>query len=164
MGARRGGDLVDALTFRRTCARFATGIAVATVLDDTGTPHGMTVNSFTSVSLVPPLVLVCIDYSANLLPMFRAARYYGLSVLNESQKPLSNKFATRGQDRFDGITWTAGHTGVPLLPEALAHLECEVRQVVEAGDHAIFIGEVLQATAEDGKPLLYFDSSYRLLD
>jgi len=153
--------LVDAIQFRRTCARFATGIAIATVSDDEGAPHGMTVNSFTSVSLVPPLVLFCVDYSANLLPLFRAARYYGLSILSEDQHSLSNRFAQRGQDRFDGVDWALGQFGVPLIPRALAHLECEVRQVIEAGDHAVFIGEVVSTGVLDGRPLLYFESGYR---
>lgn len=155
--------MVDATQFRRTCARFATGIAIATVNDEEGAPHGMTVNSFTSVSLVPPLVLFCVDYSANLLPLFRLARYYGLSVLSEEQEFLSSRFAQRGQDRFDGVDWFAGQMGVPLIPGALAHLECEVRQVVEAGDHAIFIAEVVTAGTAGGQPLLYFDSNYRHL-
>jgi flavin reductase (DIM6/NTAB) family NADH-FMN oxidoreductase RutF len=155
--------LVDAAQFRRTCGRFATGVAIATVSDEEGAPHGMTVNSFTSVSLVPPLVLFCVDYSANLLPMFRSARHYGLSVLSEEQQALSNRFAQRGQDRFDGVAWVAGEHGVPLIPGALAHLECEVRQVIDAGDHAVFIGEVVGADVSPGRPLLYFESGYQRL-
>lgn len=156
--------MIDAALFRRACGRFATGVAIATVRDQEGAPHGMTVNSFTSVSLVPPLVLFCVDYSANLLPLFRAARYYGLSVLSEEQQGLSNRFAQRGQNRFDGVGWIDGARGVPLLPGALAHLECEVRDVIEAGDHAVFLGEVAAAEASAGRPLLYFDSRYQRLE
>ncbi|MBM3813607.1 MAG: flavin reductase family protein [Acidimicrobiia bacterium] len=151
---------IDPKTFRRTCAKYATGICIATLIGTDNLPHGMTVNSFTSVSAVPPLVLVCVDYSSNLLPHFRAASHYGISVLNSDQQDLSNRFAARGQDRFTGVQWLPGQTGVPLIPGALAHMECKVSQVVEAGDHAIFIGELVRAEISDGKPLLFFDSAY----
>jgi len=156
--------VLDPKPFRRGCAKFATGIAVASVVDDGGWPHGLTVNSFTSVSATPPLVLICIDYSSNILPLFRAARHYGISVLSDAQQQISTRFAMRGQDRFDGVDWTPGETGVPLIPEALAHFECAVRNVVEAGDHAIFIAEVVRLECRDGKPLLYYDSGYRRLE
>jgi flavin reductase (DIM6/NTAB) family NADH-FMN oxidoreductase RutF len=155
--------VLDSKSFRRGCAKFATGIAIASVLDQGGSPHGLTVNSFTSVSAVPPLVLVCIDYSCSVLPIFRKASHYALSVLNEHQQQLSTKFAIRGQDRFDGVEWTSGQTGVPLIPGALAHFECKVNNTVEAGDHAVFIAEVVRLDCHDGNPLLYFDSGYRIL-
>jgi flavin reductase (DIM6/NTAB) family NADH-FMN oxidoreductase RutF len=155
--------VLDPQLFRRACAQFATGIAIATVFDPQGAPHGMTVNSFTSVSLTPPLVLICVDYSANLLPFFRAASHYAINVLAEHQQALSQRFAQRGCDRFDGVEWRPGATGVPLLPAALAHLECATTQVIEAGDHAIFLAQVIHAACFPGRPLLYFDSSYRQL-
>ncbi len=147
--------------FRRICSKFATGVAVATVLDAEGAPHGLTVNSFTSVSCDPPLVLICIDYDATVFPQFRAARHFGINVLSEEQRDLSVRFAERGRDRFNGTSWVAGTTGVPLLPGVLASLECEVAQVVEAGDHAVFIARLVDARVSDGRPLLYFDSGYR---
>jgi flavin reductase (DIM6/NTAB) family NADH-FMN oxidoreductase RutF len=154
----------DPANFRRGCAKFATGITVVTVIDRAGAPHGLTVNSFTSVSLAPPLVLVAIDHASNVLPIFRAASHYGISVLSSDQQALSVRFARKGQDRFDGVAWRAGETGVPLIPDALAHFECLVRNVVEAGDHAVFVGEVERVEYREGKPLLYFDSSYRVLE
>ncbi len=147
--------------FRRICSKFATGVAVATVIDAEGAPHGLTVNSFTSVSCDPPLVLICIDYNATALPLFRAARHFGINILSEKQRDVSVRFAERGHDRFNGTPWFPGTTGVPLLPEALASLECEVTQVVEAGDHAVFIAGLVGARVSDGRPLLYFDSGYR---
>lgn len=161
---RVGAILLDSIVFRRTCAKFATGVAVATVLDGDGNPHGMTVNSFTSVSLNPPMVLFCVDHSATLLGTFRGATHYGLSVLADSQQSLSNRFAQRGQDRFDGVEWQRGLHGVPLIPGALAHLTCAVRQVIEAGDHSILLAEVVDAALFDGHPLLYFDSAYRRVE
>jgi flavin reductase (DIM6/NTAB) family NADH-FMN oxidoreductase RutF len=154
---------VDPDTFRRACSKFATGIAIATVVGPDGVPHGMTINSFASVSCVPPLVLVCIDYRCNILPLFRASAYYGINILSDDQMDLSVRFAQKGQDRFDGIDWIPGDTAAPRLPGALAFLECCVTQTVEAGDHAVFIGEVVRAVCQNGTPLLFFNSNYRHL-
>jgi len=147
--------------FRRACSKYATGVTITTLIGTDGAPHGLTVNSFTSVSVVPPMVLVCIDYASNILPHFRAATHYGVNVLSEEQQDLSNRFAQRGLDRFEGVAWEKGETGVPLLPGSLTHFECKIQNVVEAGDHAIFIAEVVNMTTADGKSLLYFDGGYR---
>lgn len=152
---------MDANLFRRACAQFATGIAVAAARDSLGQPHGLTINSFTSVSIDPPLVLICVDRVSNLLSIFEQSGGYGLSFLSREQMGLSIRFAQRGQDRFGGVMWMAGSTGVPLIPEALAHLECRIAQTVLAGDHAILIAEVLSADIHTGSPLLYFASGYR---
>jgi len=155
--------MVDPLSFRRACARFATGITIATVLGSDGTPQGFTANSFTSVSVDPPMVLLCIDRSANVLPHFQAAPQFGINVLSAEQKELSMRFATRGQDRFEGVGWRTGVGSSPILEGALAQFECLTRQVWEAGDHLIFLGEVIAAHYEDGAPLLYYASAYREL-
>jgi flavin reductase (DIM6/NTAB) family NADH-FMN oxidoreductase RutF len=147
--------------FRRACGRFATGVCVATVLDRQGSPHGLTVSSFTSVSLEPPLVLICIGHAVTLVDHFRAAKYFAINVLRDGQREISDRFARKGYDRFDGLPWTAGATGVPLLPGSLATMECEVEQRVASGDHDIFVGRMLAATVEEGNPLIYFASRYR---
>jgi flavin reductase (DIM6/NTAB) family NADH-FMN oxidoreductase RutF len=149
--------------FRKTCGRFATGIAVATVTGTDGKPYGLTVNSFTSVSCCPPLVLICVDYRCNILPHFRSSSHYAVNVLAEDQRHLSVRFARRELDRFDGIDWRLGQLSVPVIGGCLAVMECSVSQVVEAGDHAIFIGEVEHTEFCEGKPLLYYASSYRLV-
>ncbi|MFN7918598.1 MAG: flavin reductase family protein [Bryobacteraceae bacterium] len=154
---------VGGAEFRRLCSRFATGVAIATTLDERGQPHGMTVNSFASVSLDPPMVLICVDLQSNLMPMFLHCRYYGVNVLNEDQQELSHRFAQSGHDRFGGIEWQAGKSGVPLLPGALAHFECRLDRSLDAGDHAVLIGEVVGGRAFSGSPLLYFESKYRRL-
>ena len=148
------------ITFRQACARYATGITISTAIASDGTPHGFTANSFTSVSLEPPLVLICIDRKANIIDLFRTAKYFGINVLEASQQELSNRFAGRGQDRFESVNWNPGSHGVPLLEGALAHFECRLENVIEAGDHDIFIGEVLRSEFSDGDPLLYFKSRY----
>jgi flavin reductase (DIM6/NTAB) family NADH-FMN oxidoreductase RutF len=155
--------LLDRRQFCRTCSRFATGITVATVRGPDGEPHGMTANSFTSVSLTPPLVLICVDHRAKIIEHFRRCDFFGINVLHHNQKSLSIHFARSGYDRFDGIEWYAGSTGIPLLPEVLATIECAVHRRVEAGDHMILIGEVLHAECRDGEPLVYYGSEYHSL-
>ena len=153
--------VLDRDVFRKTCARFATGIAIATVSGSDGLPYGITVNSFTSVSAAPPLVLVCIDYRSSVLAHFRGSAWYAINVLSEGQQELSERFATRVPDRFQNLGWKRGASGVPVIDDCLATMECSVVQTVEAGDHAIFIAEVIRAEAREGNPLLYFGSAYR---
>ena len=152
--------VVDEERFRKACAQFATGIAIATISGRLGEPFGITVNSFTSVSCAPPLVLVCIDYRSSILPDFRNSTHYGINVLNEGQRDVSVRFSQPELDRFEGIGWRPGISGVPLLDSVLATMECHITQTVEAGDHAIFIAEVVNADAIEGRPLLYFGSGY----
>ena len=147
--------------FRRTCGRFATGITIATVLDAQGLPHGLTVNSFTSVSLDPPLISICLGHAVTVIDAFRESKYFGINILSESQQPLSDRFARKGQDRFSDLEWYRGETGAPLLTGVLAAIECEQRQRFTAGDHDIFIGEMLESRVAEGNPLLYFASQYR---
>jgi len=156
--------LIDPDLFRRTCGRFATGIGVATVTGRDGQPYGLTINSFTSVSCCPPLILICIDYRCSLLPHFRASSWFGINVLRDTQQEVSIRFALRESDRFTDLDWQSGISGVPLLDGCLAHMECCVSQVIEAGDHAIFIAEVLRADWFKGDPLVYFSGEYRSLE
>jgi flavin reductase ActVB len=153
----------DKHQFRRVCGRFASGITVATVRDAQGAAHGMTANSFTSVSLAPPLVLICVDHRARILEHFRISAHFGINVLSASQRLLSDRFAGSGYDRFEGVEWTPGETGVPLLPGVLATLECVRVNVVTAGDHDIVIGEVLHSICHEGEPLLFYGSQYHSL-
>ena len=157
-------EVVDKQLFRRVCGRFTSGITITTVLDETGRVHGLTANSFTSVSLTPPIILVCVDKRSKVLEHFRERPFFGVNILAEHQKPLSDRFAGSGYDRFEGVEWYAGRTGVPLLPGNLATLECARMDVVEAGDHEIFLGRVIHAQCDDGDPLVYFASQYRRLN
>jgi len=150
--------------FRRACGRFATGVTIATVQDAKGTPHGLTVSSFASVSLHPPLILISLGHAVAAIKHFRAGRYFAVNVLAEAQLPLSDHFARKGHDRFDGVAWEAGESGAPLLPDALATLECETMQRIRAGDHDIFVGEVVHVRVADGAPLIHFASAYRKLE
>ena len=154
---------VTSAEFRRACGRFATGVTIAGVVDPEGVPHGLTVSSFASVSLDPPLVLICLGHDVSVIEAFRAATHFGISVLSESQRHLSERFARKGHDRFDGVPWQPGETGVPLLAGALAAIECEVRQRFTSGDHDIFVGEMVGARVAEGEPLIHFASRYRRL-
>ena len=162
-GSRGRTAAVTSDEFRRACGRFATGVSIATALDDRGVPHGLTVSSFTSVSLDPPLILICLGHAVTVIDIFRAARYFGISILREDQREFSERFARKGCDRFDGVDWVRGDTGVPLIPGVLAAIECEVHQRFTAGDHDIFVGEMVRATVEEGSPLVHFASRYRKL-
>jgi flavin reductase (DIM6/NTAB) family NADH-FMN oxidoreductase RutF len=148
---------------RRVCSQFATGVTIATVLDETGAPQGLTVSSFTTVSLAPPLVLICIDHRSAVLRHFRQASHYGIQILSAAQRDLSTRFATRPDARFDGVEWHPGITSVPLIDESLASLECAIRQVLEMGDHTVLLAEVIAAEGGTGEPLLFFSSRYRAI-
>ena len=117
----------------RACAQFSTGVAIATVLDSDGAPHGMTINSFTSVSLEPPLVLICIDHKGRILDHFLASDFFAINILRDNQQPLSERFARAGEDRFGAVEWYPGETRMPLIPDALAVLECAVFQRTRRG-------------------------------
>ena len=149
--------------FRDACARFATGVAIATVCDSAGSPHGLTVSSFTSVSFRPPLILICIDYACYALEHFRSSPHFAINILGEEQQNLSVRFSELPEARFEGVDWYPGATGAPLLPKILAVLECQQTQVVEAGDHAIVVGEAVRTQTWEGRPLLYFDRNYRAM-
>lgn len=133
---------------------------MATVCDADGNPHGLTVNSFTSVSCEPPMVLICVDYRCTALAHFRSSAYYGINILSETQRDLSVRFSQRLEDRFEGLDWRKGPRGTPILPGCIATMECSVNQVVEAGDHAVIIAEVSSAECREGKPLVYYASDY----
>lgn len=161
--SQRSAAPVSSDEFRRACGRFATGVSIASVLDSAGGPHGLTVSSFTSVSLEPPLILICLGHAVTNIEDFRQARYFGISVLGEDGRRISDRFAQKGHDRFDGVEWRSGETGVPLIAGALAALECTVYHRFTAGDHDIFVGEVMRACVQDGEPLIHYASRYRKL-
>ncbi|MCU0226167.1 MAG: flavin reductase family protein [Bryobacterales bacterium] len=154
---------IDAAVFRDFCARFASGVTITTVLDTDGQPQGLTASSFTSVSLSPPLILVCINHNSGVLRHFRNASHFAVNILHAGQQELSNRFAVKATHRFDGIPWSPGPAGSPLLDECLAHIECATQQIVDAGDHAVFFGEVIAAQVNENSPLLYYHRGYHIL-
>ena len=153
---------VEPQALRRALGNFATGVAVITTRDAQQRPIGLTVNSFTSVSLSPPLVLFCLARHSVNLPVFQQARSFAINVLHSGQGELSRRFASPVADRFAGVDWQAGALGDPVIAGAAACFECEHHDTLERGDHLIFIGQVQhfdQAPVND--PLLYFQGRFR---
>ncbi|HTS47349.1 MAG TPA: flavin reductase family protein [Bryobacteraceae bacterium] len=162
-GVARCSRALEAEAFREACTLFSSGVAVATVRAQDGTPHGLTVSSFAAVSIQPPLILICIDLRCPFISHFRQGTHFAVNVLGESQRGVSVTFAEKSEGRFEGLDWTPGETGAPLLRRCLAALECRTASIIEAGDHAIFVGEVEHARWEAGRPLVYFNRDYRSL-
>lgn len=159
---------LTSLDFRRALAQFATGVTVVTVESGPRRVHGMTANSFTSVSLNPPLVSVCVDHHAHLLPLLKEKRVFGINVLKEDQQLLSEFFARPDQPQKEETQlsvhfhWTAEN--IPLLDNVLCQVACRLYDAHAAGDHTIVVGEVLSATLFPGQPLLFFRGQYRRLN
>jgi flavin reductase (DIM6/NTAB) family NADH-FMN oxidoreductase RutF len=157
--------MIDSDTFRSVLGRFASGVTIVTTRDDEGHDHGMTVSAFASVSLEPPLVMVCIDHTASMYTLLIAHRRFGLSILSSNQEAYSRRFAADPDTgRFDGIAYSRGDSGVVLLDDALAHIECSVVHHYDAGDHTIFIAKVERAEPRQGRPLLYYRGGYAQLE
>ena len=156
---------LDPDSFRSVLGRFASGITVVTAVDGDGRDVGMTASAFCSVSLHPPLVQACVDRAASMFDALQHAEWFGVSVLAAEQEALSRRFASvDSSHRFDGIGYSRGESGVVLLDDALAHIECRVMSRYEAGDHMLFVGEVERAMARDARPLLYYRGGYAQLE
>lgn len=154
---------IDKDLFRAVLGRFASGVTIVTTTDADGCDHGMTVSAFSSLSLDPPLVLVCIDHNASVWPAFERAEHFAINILGSQQEALSRRFSSRDGDRFAGVGFTRGITGVALLDDTLASVECVVTSRVPHGDHSILVGSVEGGTARDLQPLLYYRGGYASL-
>ncbi|MFN0108851.1 MAG: flavin reductase family protein [Blastocatellia bacterium] len=155
--------MVDQQLFRRVMGKFATGVTVIAAQDTNGVLWGLTANAFTSVSLDPPLVLVCIDKRAGCYDALREADYFSVNFLADHQEQVSQLFASKGENRFAQVEWKAGVTGAPVLSGTLGVVECSRYEVLPGGDHIILLGKVEHLTCKDGEPLLYFAGMYRKL-
>jgi flavin reductase (DIM6/NTAB) family NADH-FMN oxidoreductase RutF len=151
---------LDEIQLRRALGRFATGVAVVTTCGDDGKLEGVTSNSFSSVSLDPPLVLWSLARRAASFEAFARATCFAVNVLGAEQVHLSRHFATPHADKFLGIASHAGRGGCPMIDGAIAQFECRTQTIVDGGDHAIILGLVMSATLSDGEPLIFADSSY----
>jgi len=153
---------IDSRAFRNALGCFATGITVVTTLCPDGHHVGVTVNSFSSVSLDPPLVLFSLGRASQAYDFFVEGKAFAVNILADGQEDLSNRFSRRDlQDRWDGVGVERWDTGVPILTGCLANIECDRETVYDGGDHAIVVGRVRKLRSTDaGKPLLYFRGSY----
>lgn len=151
---------IDPLALRQAAGRFLTGVTIVTTIAEDGAPRGFTANSFTSVSLDPPLVLTCIGRSSRSYRAFAIADFFAINVLAAEQKALSATFASRSEDKFAGLEWWVGSSGAPLLPGCIAQFDCALHQRIDAGDHVVLIGRVVGLNREAGAPLGYFGGDY----
>ena len=151
---------MDEAAFKNAMSHFASGVTVVTT-EHEGKPFGMTVASFASLSLHPPLVLICIEKSVKTHDAIASSGKFGVSILRSDQQDISSRFATRAEDKFTGIDVRRGTLGLPLIAGALTTIECSVENRLPGGDHSIFIGKVVDAQTTEGNPLLYFRSGYR---
>ncbi len=150
--------------FRHALSCFTSGVNVVTTIDGSGKPFGITVSAFCSVSLSPPLVLICIEKATASHYAFKESGIFVVNILRESQDHVSEHFATPFPDKFNGIRASKTESGIPVIADSLATLHCRVRQTFDGGDHSIFVAEVESSSVRDGNPLAYFQGSYRKLD
>lgn len=152
--------MFDAHAFRDALGTFVTGVTIVTARDEQGQPFGLTANSFNSVSLDPPMVLWSLSLQSRTLPVFRDAENWAVHVLAADQQDMSDRFAQSGEDKFAGLTALDGPEGAPLIEGCAARFGCRARFEYEGGDHAIFLGEVVDFDRREAEPLIYHGGRY----
>jgi flavin reductase (DIM6/NTAB) family NADH-FMN oxidoreductase RutF len=157
---------IDGIRFRSVLGRFATGVVAITAIDsETGKPTGLAANSFTSVSLDPPLVAFCVAHTSSTWPRLKVAERLCINILSEPQQDVCRQLAIRGGDKFANIDWTTSPGGSPVIKEALAWIECTVENEYLAGDHMIVVARVHHLDQHhEGEPLLFYQGSYGRFD
>ena len=153
----------DIVSYRRTLGRFATGVAVVTATGRDGRTVGLTISSFNSVSIDPPLVLFSLAKTALSIEAMRGAEGYAVNILGEDQRHLSDQFARSRCDKWASVEHALGVFGAPLLADAIAHFECAPWAQYDGGDHLIFVARVLRFSSASGRPLVFFQGAYRAL-
>ncbi|HKA56155.1 MAG TPA: flavin reductase family protein [Candidatus Binatia bacterium] len=151
---------IDARELRNVMGHFVTGVTVITTRDTAGKPFGLTANAFSSLSLDPPLVLICVDKTVDCYACFEGSRVFAVNFLSEEQEHLSRRFATKGIEKFEGLAYKTGECGAPLLEGAMGHIECKLINGYDGGDHTIYVGEIQSAAASGERPLLFFKGKY----
>lgn len=157
----RGAMGLEPAEFRRILGHWTTGVAIVATMREDGVPCGLTANAVASVSLEPPLVLACIERAADTHDWIGVRGYFSVNMLNESQERLARRFATlEAEHKFAGVAYRTEVTGAPVLEDALAWVDCRLTQHHPAGDHTIYVGEVVAGDAVQGTPLLYYRGGY----
>jgi len=155
---------IDRLAFRDSLGCFVTGVTIITSVDAEGEHVGLTANSFNSVSLDPPMVLFSLDRGAQSLPVFETSGRFAVSILSDAHEALSNRFAQRNADKWEGVAHHAGTNGCRLFDGATASFECTTYAQYDGGDHVIFVGTVVAMNVDpDAKPLVFFRGAYNSL-
>lgn len=147
--------------FRAALSRFPSGVTVVTTHDTEGRFYGITVSAFSSLSLEPPRVLICVEKTTGSHAALETSRAFVVNILSDSQRELSERFASQMEDKFEMVDFSEGIDGIPVLSGCIANLECRLTDSHDGGDHSIFVGEVEKAAVHDGDPILYFRSDYR---
>jgi len=153
----------DSRALRDALGAFATGVTIVTARARDGEPVGFTANSFTSVSLDPPLLLVCLAHTAASYGIFCDTESFAVNVLKAGQEETAKRFAKRGEDKFGATAWVPGVRGAPLIEGSLARFDCAMHRRVEAGDHDVLLGRVLAFSRDEGGALIYHSGSFRAL-
>lgn len=154
---------ISADDFRKASGLWATGVSIVTTVDKAGKPYGLTMNSVTSLSLEPPLYVVNLDKGSDTLTVLENGGGFCINVLASDQQDLSNRFAKKGDNKFEGVEYTSGYAEVPCIVGALMSIQCSVEAMHEGGDHSIVVGRVQDITHQDPekvKPLLYYRGRY----
>ncbi len=151
---------VDAKYFRDTLGCFATGVTIITTVDSEGGPVGLTANSFSSLSLDPPLVLFCLDRNVVSFSAFHSNRHFAVNILGADQEDMARRFAQSGSEKWNGVGFETWDTGCPILGGCIANLECNTDSIYEGGDHVIIVGEVVRVANGGGTPLAFFRGQY----
>jgi flavin reductase (DIM6/NTAB) family NADH-FMN oxidoreductase RutF len=149
--------------FRHVLGHFASGVTVVTTSDADGRPTGLTASAFTSVSLDPPLILVCVDHKSQTYPALLERGRFAVNILGTDQEDVSRRFASTRLDKFEGLKYELSDLGLPVIEQALARLECSTVNTHVEGDHTIFVGLVERAAVGAGEPLLYYRGKYQAL-
>ena len=152
--------MISAADFRHVLGHFASGVTIVTTCDGDRRPTGLTASAFSSVSLDPPLVLICVDQKSHSYPALLESGCFAINVLTTEQEQASRRFASTRLDKFDGVDFEVSDLGLPLIAGALAHIECTTVNTHVEGDHTIFIGRVERARVSAGEPLLFFRGRY----
>lgn len=149
--------------FRKACGFWASGVSIVTTRDVDGKPYGLTMNAVTSLSLDPPMFVICVDNKSDTLEPIKRSGIFGINVLQQDQQPLSNAFAKKNPDKFADVSFEWGKSGAPLLTGRLMGIECSVSATHAGGDHHIFVGtvsEITRPSGDDAPPMLYYRGKY----
>lgn len=155
---------LDPDAFRAVMGRFASGVTIVTATDSSGDDHGMTVSAFASVSLDPPLMVMCIDHAASMHDILVSSDYFAVNILASTQEAIARRFADTGAQRFEGIGYSRGENGAPILDDVLAYIECKRVSSTVAGDHTVIVGETVATSMRNARPLLYYRGGFAQLE
>jgi flavin reductase ActVB len=154
---------LDGQAFKTAMSRFASGVTIVTTLDEAGHPVGFTANSFCSVSFRPPLILICLDRTANGYPAFTQCKLFAVSMLRDHHVDMAQRFATKRADKFEANSFAPTAHGMPAVADALCVVVCLMERRLDAGDHVILLGRVIEAEVGDGSPMIYFGRAFHRL-